>query len=373
MRYLFCLVFFVISVTSAHAEKVIWGSACEANVISGSFPVINTKLSIDPNAPVGTIFYNRNAAFPAGTFKCSSPVRAYVKAQIASPAGTGAGQTTVPGFSGYGQVFKTNVEGVGLLYLSGNGANLNNKLPYQQSDVLINDSTYTIKTTGMSLSIVLIKYGVIPPGTHKVTLNSTIAPSVSVEAVIYGSTDVGKIPNGTIGFASLGFSSSSTITLVNSTCNAPMVPVNMGKRFISQFTTENSRLVGPWVDASINLTNCPVFYGGGSATLNNATQANTMKVTITPTNATTSNIGLMPVNTGAQAATNVGIQLGWGTAATQTLLNFSSGKASNTYAMSSTQGSTFKIPLVARYRQINAGTIGVGNANGQVTYIIDYY
>lgn len=149
--------------------------------------------------------------------------------------------------------------------------------------------------------------------------------------------------------------------------------VNLGNRkLIDSANMQSGKFVTPWVDASIRLTNCPVFYGIGTQ---NSTRKNVMTVTLMPANATTSSQGIMPVDTGSSAATGVGIQLAYGTAASPQLVNFSAGKATQTYTMSSTQGSTYTIPLVARYMQTasNISNIGAGKANGKITYLVDYY
>lgn len=378
MRKIICLLFFLASAHYAQAGS--WGTACTYSEFTNTFPAINTSISIDPNAPVGTIFYNRYADIRGtSNFTCTkAPITAQIGTTIDYLTTPSRGYVTLPSY-GSARIWKTNVAGVGVLLVMSDGSDLTKNLPFVWSNgVNYYNTTPSITVSTRPISVLLVKYGTIPAGTQTLVLDSSTVPVTGVVIKVSNSANTTTIPNTPasppLWISKLSFSNTSTITLVNATCNAPMVPVDMGKHHISEFTTESSRLVGPWVDASINLTNCPVFYGSGSQTLNNATQANTMKVTITPGNATTSNIGIMPVNSGAQAATNVGIQMGWGTTMGNKLLfNFTTGKASNTYPLTSTQGANFKIPLVARYRQINAGTIGGGNANGQMTYVIDYY
>ncbi len=362
------------------AQAGSWGTACSYSEFTNTFPVANNRVSIDPNAPVGTIFYKVTSTIRGvSNFNCSnSPVTATVAINYDFLSSTTArGYTTLTSY-GATPIWKTNIAGVGVMLVPGDGSNLSKRFPQVSSaPTSYNNTTFIVNSYPLTVSALLVKYGPINPGTQTVTLDSSTIPATGSVVTVTNSTDITLIPNTPasppLWISKLNFSNTSNITLVNATCDAPMVPVDMGKHHISEFTTESSRLVGPWVDASITLTNCPVFYGSGSASLDNAVQSNTMKVTITPGNATTSNIGLMPVNAGLQAATNVGIQLGWGTEMNKTLLNFASGKASNTYVLTSSQDTIFKIPLVARYRQINAGTIGGGNANGQMTYVIDYY
>ncbi len=376
MRYIFCLLIYFVSMNDSYAISV--GSACETSWTITGYPIYVPKISIDPNAAVGTIFYRKSLSFPNGYFKCTQPVTASVLIKVEMQTSPVQGYVTSSAFGTNNRIWKTNIAGVGVLLVTGDGSDLgtSRSIPRRVQSTGYTDLTFDYglpEGTASMVTILLVKYDAIPAGTQTVTFDSSTVPEVALTFTVSNSTDTNKLPNTTGWYSKLRVSSPTNMILVNSTCTAPMVPVDMGEHHLSEFSTEDSRLVGPWVDASINLTNCPVFYGTGGQPLNETTQANTMKVTVTPGNATTSNIGIMPVNSGVQAATNVGIQMGWGTEMNKTLLNFASGKASNTYALTSTQGSTFKIPLVARYRQINAGTIGGGNANGQMTYVIDYY
>ncbi len=152
--------------------------------------------------------------------------------------------------------------------------------------------------------------------------------------------------------------------------------MNLGVRQISDRSNrEGGKFATPWVDASIRLINCPVFYGTGQRELKDVTRDNTMTITLVPNNASTSNQGIMPLDVGAQAAEGVGIQLAWGTSASPQLVDFSSEKGTKAYTMSPTQGTNYTIPLVACYMQTAASISGVtaGKANGKVTYLMSYH
>ncbi len=388
MRNIIRVFLFIVWSSNAVAvvDNLVLGSACMISRSTEYFTLPSTSITLSPDAPVGTILYSATASLGgSGRFVCSTPVSATIGYNLTSADGSaGTISVAVPGIDPSAKAFKTNIPGVAAFILRGDSVNLSasrsipfvwtsgvyvgNKVVTEATYPALNNPTWAIVPT---INILLVKSGTISPGSRSVNL-ATI-PGAALMVTVAGSSNTSKLPNTTGAVVSRLIFQNAYLNLVSATCNAPMVPVNLGTHRLSSLSLEEGRRVSPWVDASINLTNCPTFYGIGGNATPNAVNANVMTVTITPENSSTSSTGMMPVDTGVNAATNLGIQMGWGTATSHTLLDFTTGKATKTYTMTSSQGSTYTIPLVARYRQTEAGEIGQGEGNGKVTYIIDYY
>jgi type 1 fimbria pilin len=180
------------------------------------------------------------------------------------------------------------------------------------------------------------------------------------------------------------FSFQGNITISAQTCTTPDVNVNLGSYDIGEhFSTTNATT--PWVDASINLTNCPTFYGfynstnapllmnyntGASTTTTSLNNSVGVRLTPTTTVLDAAN-GIMAIDSMVSgAASGVGIQLGWGESAqAPTLFNFS---AEQNVTLPKDGSSTIRIPLAARYIKTAANPTP-GKANGKVVFTINYY
>lgn len=278
--------------------------------------------------------------------------------------------------SGYGlngtyPVYKTNVDGVGVVVRVGATA-----IPYLGSPKNVT-ARYNTVWPSYSIDIDLIKYADIPRGPNTIEISSLSMPDIDFIVNVSNSSDAEKIPNGDIPLVKLKFATAS-FDILTSTCDTPNQNINMGSYQLGDSANrEGGKFATRWVDASILLTNCPTFYGTGERgdSYKNATRDNVMTVTLIPSNPTSSTQGIMPVDTSGLAASGVGLQLAYGTSDSPQLVDFSAGKGTKTYTMSSTQGSTYTIPLVARYIQTatSISDINAGHANGKITYLIDYY
>lgn len=378
MRNYLLLCLLILTAVSKSSHATAWGTDCsyDTKIFNITIPS-GQKISIDPNAPVGTVFYEYHVPAKSGlNFKCQTPASYYTREGYVYGVGgqtvamSGAGLVSQNG-STY-QVYKTNVPGVGLVAWFGGNA-----FPYWwgKNSIFTNIILDYTNSIAMEFDIDIIKYGDIPAGAGTIKIDSTVISSINWTSRISNSSNTSRLPNGEITLARFVFSS-STFDIVTGTCDTPDVAVSLGNHVLGNSSNrEGGKFATPWIDASIRLTNCPVFYGTGGRSNKNSVRNNVMTVTLVPNNVTTSSQGIMPVDTGSSAATGMGIQLAYGTAASPQLVDFSAGKGTKTYTMSSTQGSAYTIPLVARYLQTasNISNIGAGNANGKVTYLIDYH
>lgn len=374
-NYLFLVLSMVVS---QPLYATAWGTDCsyDTKTFNVSIPAGKT-VTIDPNAPVGTVFFEHYVAPQSGqNFKCQSAGAftlqgGYIYGEGGQTVAMNGGDLSSQTGATY-PVYKTNVPGIGLVVRYSNNA-----LPYwfSPSSYSHNLVDYTNSLT-QQFDIDIVKYGDIPIGARTVIIDSTVLPSINSISRVSNSSDTTRLPNGDVVMSRFVLSP-STFNIVSGTCDTPDVAVNMGTRVLGEASNrEGGKFATPWVDASIRLINCPVFYGTGErGTSKDIVRNNILTVTLTPGNATTSSQGIMPVDTGGSAASGVGIQLAWGTPASPQLVDFSAGKGFQNYTMSPSQGPTYTIPLVARYMQ-TASTINnikAGNANGKITYLIDYY
>lgn len=370
---IFLLLFF--SVSPLHATT--WGSDCsyDTQIYNVTLPS-GKRISIDPNVAVGTVFFEHYVGGQSGqNFKCQTAHNYTLQGAYTYGAGGRTIEMSGGGLSsptGTYPVYKTNVEGLGLVVRRGSSA-----FPYWFSSY-----SYTNKILNYTGSITqvfdidLVKYGDIPIGSHTVTIDSTVIPSIDSIVQVSNSSNPTALPNGLVTMSKF-ILSPATFYIVSATCDTPDVTVHLGSHHIADTRNrEDSHFATPWVDASIRLINCPVFYGTGERGDNkDIIRNNVMTVSLLAGNATTSSQGIMPVDTGPSAAQGVSIQLAYGTAASPQFVDFSAGKGTQTYTMSPTQGATYTIPLVARYIQTasSIADISPGQGNGKMTYMITYY
>lgn len=345
-----------------------------------TFPA--AKISIDPGAPVGTLFYAYTVGIPdgSGTLTCSGKaIQVYQQDYTVQSGGTTTLLSGVGSFPANSTVYKTNIPGIGLIISKGSSK----VLPIINSPATMSGGTIPVafRYTSLSIDVNLVKYADIPAGVSYISLAGV--PSVDVITKFVSGTSINtttSVPmpiNSPFILGRFHFGP-STIELLSATCDTPDVLVDLGKRNKTDSTNrDGTTFATPWVDASIKLTNCPVFNGVGGRS--NATfgsvKSNVMTVTLMPNNATTSNQGIMPIDTDGYSAAGVGIQLAWGTASSNTKVNFSSGKGTKTYTLTSSIGTNYTLPLVARYIQTGASLNDVhpGKATGKMTYIVSYF
>lgn len=322
-------------------------------LLNMSIPLQANNLTVGVDAPNGSIIYQQGFTPTTGRgVNCSSAgpyVDTYQLPTTPYPLSSWNG-TPYPG-----KVYETNVQGIGVA-IAGGGTGV---FPFTSN------GCGTI-TTGCStqprMYVYLIKIGTVSPG--------SITGS-SLPCTLYSLGQAGAM----VPLISACFS--GVINIVSRTCTTPDVVVPLGSYDVSKFTGLNS--VTSWIDSSIKMTNCPVFYGkivGASwsdsgTTSPGTTTNNTIGVKLTPnTVIVNAPNGIMGIDTSLQgAASGVGIQLASGTASSPVLFNFN---AELIQTMLSTQGSTISIPLVARYIQ-TASQVTPGKADGKLFFTISYY
>ncbi|MFT2797594.1 MULTISPECIES: fimbrial protein [Serratia] len=294
-----------------------------------------------------------------------------------------SGLTTGPYANG---VYETGIPGIGVAIITGvsNRAITPTKLYAEGQNLL--DSSLGIRITPIGASsprsIVLVKTGPLVPGTY--SINGANFPTTQ-EAIDYSPTShTNAVTISGLPLYYWTFSFQGSITVSAQTCSTPVVAVYLGSYDINEhFSTANAAT--PWVDASINLTNCPQFYGfynstnapllmnynTGSSTTTTSLN-NSLGVRLTPTTTVLdATNGIMAIDsTVSGAASGVGIQLGWGESAqAPTPFNFS---AEQSITLPKDGSSTVRIPLAARYIK-TAATPTPGKANGKVVFTINYY
>ncbi|HFW6380832.1 TPA: fimbrial protein [Klebsiella aerogenes] len=273
-----------------------------------------------------------------------------------------------------GTIYETGVSGVGIGFKdSTSGAN-----PIPESVVATSStgeahpctptSTNCVATTAMRMfALNLYKTGPISPGVIQGANLPCVALNMSNAGDKTSSNQVEEV------------CVTGSINIVAATCQTPDVTVLMGSHDIKEFTGKGS--AAKWVDASINLTGCPHFYGYGAKAkyyndssdesfVDPATN-NSLHVTLTPNTTVIDDAnGIFSIAEGVGAAQGIGIQLAYGSIAGDIeSVSFSTPK-DITLALNSS-GNT-KIPLVARYIQTESN-IQAGKADSAVTYLIDYY
>jgi major type 1 subunit fimbrin (pilin) len=362
-------------------------SPYSGNPSSRSFD-INATTYVGNEMPVGSIIY-RFEIFtdPVGVICSSSMGGNYTYQGFLTIANEPSGPSfTFNGTSfGSGQVYPTNVSGVGVVITSiGSETTISSTTPY-----LARTNSYISgggMSGGVSFGISLIKTGPITSGSQvKASSFPTVTFMIPAQAGYSGF----PVTLNTINF-------SGSVNFTTSTCTTPDVNVDMGTHDVAD-TFHGIGTTTPWVDSSIILQDCPTFSGyynesmyqegyafqssapGVTTVTGNDRTANIMTVSLTPTtsiiDAANGVIAVNNTGSSGQAATGVGLQLGYtpnnyAASATSPTTIWTSGAMWNISPPSSGLGN-FKIPLAARYYQ-TSNTVTAGPANAKVTFNIDY-
>lgn len=288
-----------------------------------------------------------------------------------------------------GAVYQTNIPGIGVVISRASGGDpvtvnrrpviTDTENPMRQ---VSNELGGALNFGGSTRYISLIKTGTITPGSF--TISGANFPSIRTMIEPAANSHPGSVAVTGLPFTFYNINFQGTLTVSTQTCTTPDVSVTLGSFDIREYFTRIDATT-PWVDASINLTNCPTFYGFYNAT--NTTSLmdyNTGKATVsTPLNnsigvrlaPTTSVIdaakGVMAIDsTIPGAASGVGIQIGWGDSSqVPTLFNLS---AEQTVTLPKDGSPTIRVPLAARYIQ-TAATPTPGHANGKLVFTVNYY
>jgi type 1 fimbria pilin len=348
------------------------------NPIVTTLSIAPQNITAGPDIPNGTIIYSGRFTqrglvkvnCVSTTVPESGVVNKYLKVKSTS--------MPLSSYKGTGRlehVYETGVPGVGVAVWKGAaGVVANAQTLVSPYTINVKYASGTSTTLDSSFSFGLVKTGTISPG----VINGANFP-VIISALSNG--DNMNMPADAI-LATVGFS--GTINVISQTCTTPDVNVNLGVYEKSKYFKGKGSTT-PWQDTSINLTNCPRFYGyyafggkeieiteTGEQSIPTAT-ANVLDFSIQPTTEIVDSAnGVMAISAAESnvAATGVGIQIGKGTiSGSPTPFNFA---GPNRYTPPTDGTPTFTIPLVARYIQ-TATDVTPGRADGKAVFTINYY
>jgi type 1 fimbria pilin len=348
---------------------------------------INTNISISGSTagediPVGQTLYRLGVGYSHmlgiscdGAFDIPITTR-----MINAPSGAPKTMTTD---RGTGYVYPTNVPGVGVAmytyYTSSGASALIGSSSTTLNQTLTKDSAGekalgTYKGGHNLLSVMLVKTGPIASGS---VVNASSFPSYVVEA--HAMPGYSGLP-----IALLSGSYTGTSQFITQTCTSPAnMDINLGSYEVAGFTAAGKTT--KWIDSSIVLQNCPKFEGyyarsgtSAPATIDNGGPTggsripNIFTISVNPANSVSGNI--IAIDTGSNAATGVGVQLGYtpddiSASATAPSTIWTAGKTWNLTPPPA--GGTVKIPLAARYYQTGS-KITPGTANTKVIVNIAY-
>lgn len=346
------------------------------------------SISAGADIPLGTIIYQgqwQSGETFARTVMCTTPIADTLWFNI----GVFIRDAPLPlsNWSGSpfgGAVYQTAIPGIGVVITrrdNSMAATMGSPIiafTTDQSYVTASAGEQPILMANNKLNVLLIKTGQISPGSY--TINASTLPTFGIDVInpISHAAVAGlPVQQNTIKLV-------GQLTVSTQTCTTPDVAVTLGSYEISKYFKGISS-VTPWIDASISLTNCPVFHGfydqnnlttifnydtgtGSVATSTN----NKIGVRLTPVgNVMDATNGIMEINsTVPGAASGVGIQIGWGSSSqTPTPFNFA---AEQSVILTKDGSSTIRVPLAARYIQTNAAPTP-GKADGKLTFTINYY
>lgn len=325
--------------------------------VNATIPLSVANITAGAEIPNGTVLYRQTyrPAYSSAGISCSDGVYESQFIYTSTPKPLSSWNGSPYG----GKVYETGVPGIGVVYWrSGNG------FPYSSGGGCTGAAICNWGNGGLTWDISLIKIGNITAGAitggNLPCMNETLGNSGSRVSILKACF-------------------SGVINIVSRTCTTPDVTVNMNKHDISVFRAAGSTT--EWVDASIKLTDCPVFYGtvndgdknswSENGTINMGTaSANSLGVTLTPnTSVLQSSNGVFALSKSADSASGIGIQLAYGNSASLTPVTFLQEKR---YTMMLGSSGSVNIPLVARYIQTES-RVQPGKANSAVTFLISYY
>jgi len=335
-------------------------------------------LSAGPDMPLGSIIYNMtwNDNNIGNQIICNTDI---ATGETATTPGLSLGVDTTPyplsswtGSPFPGKVYSTNIPGIGFaVWQNGNAATKQSPLISGPYTITIEKSTTTTNVgSGAPIDVSLIKIGNTPPGQY--TINASTFP------VVTRFWPASSVLANTVISRRIAFT--GTLTVAAQTCTTPDVNVGLGSYDVSSFNNSGSST--PWVDASITLTNCPVFQGyypnatnsvkiTGSTATPPAPKNNQFGVILSPVNGVIDAAnGIMNVTPTAHSAKGIGIQIANGT--TSSVGQFFNMSMESKINAPTNGRATISIPLVARYIKTDT-TVTPGRADGKVTFTINYY
>ncbi|CNE33365.1 fimbrial protein [Yersinia intermedia] len=368
MRFSIRVIIILSALTPFLLMKSVW-AACYFHTNSLLKQPINTivqlqgsAITVGPDTANGTTVFRQTyiPTFPNASIQCDS-VGLFSYSFLIKNTPLPLSSWNAGAYAG--KTYETGVPGLGIAFWSAGVL-----FPVVRPTTACTESaSCTVPAANLSSDISIIKIGPISPG----VISGSNLPCAS-----FG---VG-LPGNNVELNQICFS--GILNIVSQTCATPDVNVSMGTFEVSR----NFNGIGsstPWKNASINLVNCPQFYG----TLNDgrntfysdndtkgvgAFTPNTLSLSFIPNTSIINNAnGIMGLKTGSSSASGVGIQIALGEMGdvSPTFLNFSNIK---NYTMVSTTQSTVRIPLLARYIQTESLVLP-GRADASATFTINYY
>ncbi len=343
-------------------------------------------ISAGADVPLGTVIYQGRwfGSDPGQQFLCIVPDNKNIWLDVV--LGIKSAPKPLSNWTGGpfgGAVYETNIPGIGIAISRNNNADAatlsqpSHQFPNGVERVVTGGSHggFLLNRT---LYVSLIKTGPITPGNY--TLDASQLPA----AYLYIDNAAGRpyLQGLPISLNAIQFQGQLTVS--TQTCSTPDVNVPMGS-FESREYFTGINATTPWVDASILLTGCPTFHGFYNA--DNSTlmfdystrkglvaesTSNSVGVRVTPsTSVIDSPNGIMSIDRSLpNAASGVGIQLGWGSnSGNPALFDFATEKP---FQLPKDGRSEIKIPLAARYIQTD-NMVTPGKASGKAVFLINYY
>lgn len=357
---------------------------------SDFFQLSPLTISAGADIPVGTVVYQGrwHGASKSSGFSCASTTDASIWYNYTVTTGATTTVSTLSNWAGSpfgGAVYTTNIPGLGVAISrssNGDALTLGNAQYLSTTDLegKLSGGKFTFILPDLTLYFSLIKIGTLTPGSYALNSVPFQIPMLRVVNPRSHTPPSGaSLPSVLVQVTAL-----AQVTVATQTCNTPDVNVNLGSYDKGEYFTGQGA-TSPWVDASITMTNCPVFSGyynasnstlmfdsaTGKESLASATN-NTIGVRLTPMgNVIDAAKGIMAIDsTVSGAASGVGIQLGWGESSqTPTLFNFA---LEQSVMLSKDGSSSIRIPLAARYIQTTT-SVSPGRANGKLVFTINYY
>lgn len=382
------LVFTMISPPGLAAVNLTLGAGLTAQNVN--VPINAPTISAGADIPVGSVIYqaslNMADSFIEGKWPASDVGKTiyytitnglintpYPLADLATgPFAGGVYQTGIPGI------------GVAIIYTT-NGRLITSTKRYVENQNVLGSELgirYTMSGEASARYVVLIKTGPITPGSYNISAANFPTVQSAMDFTQTNNANAAVVTGLPIKYWTFGFQGNLTVSA--QTCTTPDVNVTLGSYEIHEhFTALNS--VTPWVDASIELKNCPTFHGfynetnapllmnyNTGATTSTTSNNNNIGLRLTPTTSVIDAAnGVMAIDTSASgAASGVGIQIGWGSSsAMPTPFDFAAEKL---VTLPKDGSPTLRIPLAARYIQ-TAERPKPGQANGKAVFTINYY
>ncbi|EFL0225525.1 TPA: type 1 fimbrial protein [Escherichia coli] len=349
-----CVLFYLIA-NSSYAAMTCKNSTGESNdtvTLAGSITVGN-------DLPNGSVVYSQEF-YPSKNveIRCSSEFNLDLLSTLpGAPAQIGKDSDGAP-------LYETSVPGIAVKFL-----NNRQPIPARRVGVFFGNADQWISLR-TRITVQLIKVGNVTSG----MVNAGSFP------VVHDVVPLTSGVNGTpLQIRTLQFLGSINVT--TGTCTTPSFSINLGKHKQSEFTAKG--MTTDWVDSSITLTNCPVFYGywknwtgvtgkifAGSGTLSPVQQDthNIFEISFQPVGKILiPSEGVFSLIEDTQQADGVGIQLASGYK-NPIPVNFNRSYSYNLYQSS---GKTIRILFSARLYQTK-DNVTPGDITGKIIYTVSY-